>query len=305
MIYIHVGFPKTATTFLQRDLFHKLPGIVYLGRDYARKQSYHPDIKNIIRDLCQLEEIMFDVRAYRKAFSPLIENAATEGKNLLMSDERLTLSNIFTGRHVIAKRLRELFNDQNVRIIFTIRNQIAASVSLYIYVNAILPFPVWINNKIREQDLFKPNPLHTFLYYEVIKYYEDLFGKENIRILLQEDLKENKNNFLEQLKDVFDIGNKDLPVSLNLSAVQNPKQTSSARLFTKLCNLFLPSVLDSRFRECGYYRNIINMLNRFGKSPQIHISEEVMEILQDMFKEGNNKLKKEYNLPLEKYGYPM
>lgn len=307
MIYIHVGFPKTATTFLQKKIFRKLPGFLYLGREYSpgEKMWIDPEFKHLIWSLCRIEEVNFDADYYRKVFLPFFENAESEDKQLLISDEKLTLSTICASRRVIAERLRRLFYDKDVKIIFTIRNQIDASISLYIYTNAIVPFPLWVKNKLKEENFASPNPLHTFLYYEVIKVYEELFGKENIRILLHEDLKKNKELFIKQLKNAFDMGEKDMLIPLDLYAVQNIRKSYLAMLFAKGVNLLLPNVFFSPFQRSGFYRTVIKTLNSFGKSSEVQPTDEVIEILQKMFNEGNRKLSKEYDLQLEKYGYPM
>lgn len=44
-IFIHAGFPKTATTFLQKHVFPQLSGITYSGRNYPVEERVEDDTK--------------------------------------------------------------------------------------------------------------------------------------------------------------------------------------------------------------------------------------------------------------------
>ena len=37
-IFIHIGFPKTASTFLQKNIFPNIEGINYLGKPFKDKK---------------------------------------------------------------------------------------------------------------------------------------------------------------------------------------------------------------------------------------------------------------------------
>jgi len=53
--FIHIGFPKTATTTLQNHLFSKHPGIHYLGKPYR-----DDDLTGMIRSLVMQESTVYN-----------------------------------------------------------------------------------------------------------------------------------------------------------------------------------------------------------------------------------------------------
>lgn len=65
--YVHIGWPKTATTTLQRHFFDKHPGIENVGHPYR-----DPRLAAMSRRIAHDDEADFDGRACRATFDELI-----------------------------------------------------------------------------------------------------------------------------------------------------------------------------------------------------------------------------------------
>jgi len=82
VIYIHLGFPKTATTNLQTNLFPKLKKISYLGRKYQSNDS------KLFQDLCLYVEgrKIFSKEKYQKLSKEFLK-FYNMNKKILISNE--------------------------------------------------------------------------------------------------------------------------------------------------------------------------------------------------------------------------
>ena len=82
MIFIHLGFPKTSTTNLQKNLFPKLKKISYLGR------KYHENNSKLFKDLCLYVEgrKIFSKEELQKLSKQFIK-VYNINKNMIISNE--------------------------------------------------------------------------------------------------------------------------------------------------------------------------------------------------------------------------
>src|SRR5258706_14314689 len=109
-LYIHVGYPKTGTTFLQNEIFPKLQEV-----NYIKSLLIRPETSRIIRQ----DEFSFDYDQIQNN----LERHFVKGKNVL-SNEGL-IGDFFlcklVNNKLIADRLKRLF--PNAKIIISLRNQ--------------------------------------------------------------------------------------------------------------------------------------------------------------------------------------
>ena len=122
-IFIHIGLPKTATTFFQEIVFPNIPTVYYIGRPYTQG--------NYAFNLLQYADDVLYNPSFLKEELSLIENSASRKEFILISDELFygyPLYN-FINRSSIAKRLSETIPD--AEIILFLRNQEDLILSLY------------------------------------------------------------------------------------------------------------------------------------------------------------------------------
>jgi len=301
---IHIGFPKTGTTTLQKHLFAKHPGILYLGKPYG-----DTDLKAMINRLVMQESTVYHSDSLKEYIKKHLANEpGQEKKVFLISDETYVSAAKVRDKGVVAHRLKELFAE--AKILVTIRNQMDAVKSGYIgggrilgnvpkkYKNKIISFKEWleISGKMYHGDFVR-----NVVYFDTIDYYARLFGKENICVLLFEDLVKNPHEFTRKLSLFLDI---DFETSWDL--IQNAhenKRISQAD--------FQIETLRSKLGFIGNVTLIVKLMNGLGeiwgtsKRSDVDIPGEWYQPLWNLYKEGNRKLVENYRLPLENYGYPL
>lgn len=190
-VYIHVGYHKTATTFLQKSIYPKLKNqITYLSR--AHVQAYLYDIRH--KKLSDKA-----ITGLRNGFESMMEAE----KPLLISYEGLSGNPMSTKKkvkdnHTILKDLRRVFPEESydVHIIAGVRRQLDLLTSLYVqyvhqggYKQAPAVFEEW-------EQLGVLNGYYYFSYMERII---QLFGKSNYYLMQYERFREDEMTELRNL----------------------------------------------------------------------------------------------------------
>jgi hypothetical protein len=120
-VYLHVGMPKTATTFLQRHVFPKIPGVHYVGWD---TEFFAHDFQRIKYScpFSYIDELHNGFRQYLESFD--------EGK-VLISDEAITgPGNRAKGIGTSVLVLKEVF--PSASILLVLREQLSYLRSFYL-----------------------------------------------------------------------------------------------------------------------------------------------------------------------------
>lgn len=177
MKVVHIGFPKTATTFLQTRVFPRLPdSFRYLGRDRCAA---------FFRPVTDYDDTIFDVDRAARWLSSALQGAP----DALVSYEPLTgahYRSAFVNRTLIAHRLRLLGFD---RVIISIRNQPEALESAYkeyIRHGGVLKFADYFWFDESRTPYFYPQ---YFAYSSIYRLYAEIFGTDNVLILQCEKLR--------------------------------------------------------------------------------------------------------------------
>ncbi|CAN2049938.1 putative Sulfotransferase domain-containing protein [Candidatus Magnetomoraceae bacterium gMMP-1] len=322
-VYLHIGYPKTATTTLQNYLFPYHKEIYYLRR-YGKHL-------NFLSDLFFARENAFDRK--KNSIKKELKNYITDSKvnKFVYSEESLTSFSMFfrfqprpyiwtLEPNSMARKLKTAFLETKVfnktKIIITIRKQDSMLKSMYAQVYN------FVFKKLRETNTFEKFLNYSLLenkdsfivdslmYYDVIKTYSDLFGKENVLVLVFEELKENKESYIKKLSEFMHI---DYRESIDLVGDHKVNSRSSS-------SGVYPSDERNVIEYLSYYKNkylgnkALSLSNNFfvkklstiympGKKLKVNISEKYQIMINDQFCENNKKLAEEYNLELKKYGY--
>lgn len=191
MNVIHVGFPKTGTTFLQKSIFPKLKSWNFI--DYHQSDE-------VFNDLVYLDKLDYSSDAVELR----LQKYAKSGANNIASYEALTGAP-FTykglNRSEAPARLKNLGFD---KVIITIRNQNDILDSLYrqyIVQGGVLKFKAFINSEgkfNRYTSAFNPDYLK---YDRLIELYYATFGRENVLVLCQEWMRKDSELIASKLSD--------------------------------------------------------------------------------------------------------
>jgi len=168
---IHIGYHKTATTWMQKHLFMPTHG-------YQQVMG-HQDVFDMI------------VKPHGLRFDPELARAAlkvdTGTKVPVISSEVLS-GHPFQGGHesdVYAERLAAIA--PNAKILVSIRDQMSIIPSVYMQYLQTMPFDRFYEGTDRP-GYFGFTPEH-FEYDVLVAHYQNLFGAENVYVMTQESLK--------------------------------------------------------------------------------------------------------------------
>jgi hypothetical protein len=191
-VVLHLGYPKTATTWLQRHVFQPGNGFVHL---FARDE---------IADLfVKTDDQQFDEKVVRRR----IENRLAEvepGQQPVVSLERLVGAPYAGGydRLAIARRLAAVFPDAGVLV--CIREQVAAIASLYkqyVRSGGYEPLPAYL----QPVEVYRLIPRFDFAYFDygqAVDAYRSVFGGR-VNFVPYELLRADQAAFLGRLGDVL------------------------------------------------------------------------------------------------------
>ncbi|MEA3444533.1 MAG: sulfotransferase domain-containing protein [Bacteroidota bacterium] len=293
----HIGYHKTGTTFLQNNVYPYIKDVGFV--DY-------PKCDKIFRDVIYKDNLDYN---FEKSFALLSKNTSI-GNQFLFSYEALVgplFNNSGMNKKNIADRLKKL---GFTKIIISIRNQTKLLESIYI-------------QHIQEGGVARPS---TFFdrgkmmfdwdygnYFRLIKYYIELFGKDNVLVLLQEELKTDQEGSIKRIMDF--IGSR-----VDQEKKQKEKRANkSLSLFSlgllRIINHFTfnkyrPSHLFSTHISTWKFRFLLQsyldplLFSRISRKSSI-APIKILEQIKEFYKTSNTELSKLIGIDLAKYGYPM
>ncbi|MBI9074128.1 MAG: hypothetical protein JEZ02_01870 [Desulfatibacillum sp.] len=302
---IHIGLPKCASTSLQQNLFSKHPDIEYWGIPWKEDR-----ITSLMACLHQHDSLDFERVDKHVELSP--------DKPNVISYERFS-SDFNPDRKETAKRLKEVFGDSEVLLV--IRNQVDQMESLYKqYLRGVPKARAWCTfNEYLEAcycRYFWEDPLMRSRYQEnfshvttmnrlsmlrsndLVNLYSSYFGKEHVHILVFEELKVNRQAFMEKLCRIIPM---DLDKALTLiNLPQKQVAMDTAAYLTKG-----PWGKVARLVP-GPVKKILRKTNRnFNNKMHVEWPGGWRTKVADLFRDTNQELVREYGLPLKDYGYPL
>lgn len=213
---IHIGYPKTGTTWYQKHYYPQLQNCRYFSRN------------ELIRLLIDVDALTFNPQKVRKQFEQL-----AEGKRIVICEELLLggLDIPFGNGEfikVMADKLVSVFPDATI-IVF-IRNQaemLASAYFQYIRSGGTYSIDYYLRLKNRFNPFYKtyllPN-LNNFKYKNIIDYYSTIYSSSKVQVYLFEEFRSQPAIFLEHFKE-----------NLQVQYVEDPKHSIVENLrFNKL-----------------------------------------------------------------------
>lgn len=291
---IHIGFPKTGTTWFQQQLFPNLSNVNYINKQTTNK---------LIINVPALE---FKKEKITAVFDDLKTSCP-----LLLSSEKIVgtfnrgwMNGYFPKQN--AQKLKDIFEQAEI-IVFLRRQQDAISSAYQQYVKNGGNYSIdrYIHNT--STGLFHPDHLK---YHLILDYYADLFGIKNLHIYLFEEFKNDPQQFTRTFLN-------DLNITSNIDKVSfEPINESPGRwaiIPLKILNAFFYKTYPHKH----YITPIpfIELLTKkiatshhFGKkaSTQSLLGANNLQYLEDYYKESNNILLAKYNLnAIKKHNYSL
>lgn len=304
-IYIHIGMPRTATTFFQQEVFPYLPETEFHNLDETHYAQ-------------EFNKLQFSDDSLYDANEILKVKEKWKGKKVLLSNENfIGQSTHFNhiNRSIVANRLKQAFPD--AKILLVLRNQVDLLASLYA-INL-----QWKETRKIDDFIWKPfqkkqtneaggpassyyntlegyESLDGYRYSNLIDLYKSLF--EHVEILLFEDFIKTPQEFSTRLASFFHV--EDSIVEQRI--INRPKMNSgvSEKQAKKLARLNYTSTLvkDSRIGNRVYNKLKRNILQATDSSKKPFFSEEKESELKNYFREDNLVLQQKYpEIGINKY----
>jgi len=303
--YIHVGYPKTASTWFYKNFLIFVKNIKVYDRKLIRKCFMEPDA------------FSFNVDKIKELFETNDKIDRWLSDDILLGRLRLGGVRGFITKEM-ANRLKLVFPD--AKIILFIRNQIDILASAYLqYVKSGGNYGInrfFYSEKYYGKEANRLILLDTdyFLYDKVFEYYFNLFGTENVHIFLYEDLAENPQKFISDFATQFKLEYDENSISF----CPENKGYSNFLLFTRrICNIFSYKGPMNKYYIfhipkfnylSEYLHDIANKYRIFSGRPDSKklLGKINVKNFVEFYSRSNNRLKDEFGIKgLKKYNYPL
>ena len=243
-LYLHIGYPRTGTTTLQRHLYSQHPQINFLGKNLSRSTYeenlniiFKPNISEIIDLLLYLSDEEFN-KKYDYLLKKIDALDLSATKTNVFSDEYIILNSIHYPRATDKKletflsRFEKLFRQKKIDIyyFFTIRNPYEIIRSLYIATTqgpgSISYTPSQLVESLIKNKFDNPRLkifMNGFLYYKLYKHICTITEVNKIKVLLYEKLELKPNEYIDELSEYLKIDN-----ILSRKLLKNKKENVSS-----------------------------------------------------------------------------
>lgn len=295
-IIVHIGYHKTGTTYLQKKIYPNIQNLKYY--DYLSENLF-PGMSS---------KSSFDVDLDR-----INEKLNSLGHDRILYSQEGLVGPLFYNSGINAKEIADNLKKLNVsKIIITLRNQVSLIDSIYrqyIQEGGVARFNHFIKGWRYSFDLDHLN------FYRLINYYSSLFGKENVLIILSEQIRENEAEVIRQLENftngTYIENNKNL----------NPRQSNISLsnlsiILLRFINHFTYSnhrpscaILPNNFTTWKIRYALQRLIDPYLFSRisgrKLLINKKTIDFLSGHYRANNVKLQKEYDLDIARYGYPL
>lgn len=295
---VHVGYPKTGTTWFQTVFFPNVQNVKYISKEEVKKNIIEPSFFEF--NALNIKDLVFDEK---------------EVTYLLSSEDFIGAINAGWNRGLSMKenalRIKQIFGD--VTIVLFIRNQIellSSAYSQYIKNGGTYKIKKYLTNF--KQMLFSKDHLD---FYSTIKFYEDYFGKDNVHIFLYEDFEKNPRDFVKMFSEKYKLNfdENEINFDLRVNRKLHPRLTNSLRKINKLSShgnafknyyIHVPPI-HLTLRKFIFWlneRRLFSIQESFSKK----ILKKQYQEIYDFYSEKNRMLINEYDLVnIKEYNYPI
>lgn len=295
---IHIGYHKTGTTWLQERFFPVHPQI-------STPFSYQEIVENIVYP----HDLNFSDAFAKSYFEPKLRQIELEGRIAVFSAERLS-GNPHSGGYdskVIADRLYAVF--PNAKIWIVLRNQIDMIVSNYKqYVKEGGMGQLSYYLKMDPPERIPSFRFEHFEYADLIKYYQEKFGKDKVLVSFYEDFKISKSDFIKDLCNFIRIDYIDINTKESKDINESFSDLSTIILRPLNAFSYYPSMAQYPVMNLPgrkFLRNILKIMDRifFKKLLKKYFRNKVVKIIGDRYIKSNNELEKAHGVKLNKSFY--
>jgi hypothetical protein len=331
--FVHIGYHKTGTTYMQNCGFGDKSEIGLLGGNSSENDENRKNLYLLKNQLSELDNESFDADEWREKFFFFTNKLEDlKGKVIGISDEELS-GNYITGKDdfKIADRIYNVFG--KVKIIIIIRNQLDMFDSIYrqyVHLGGNYSFKKFVRLECQSH----VNIINKLKYDRLINRYIEVFGKDNVLVIPYEKMS-NKNLFLTDIYKFIKLKDIEIPVSQN--SIHNKSHHYYTLFFDRLINFLFRDdlskpLLSSWFFKQYIYLPVYKKQKGFSfKKGRIRwwyrrifiekiidpyimyrlfvnhktVDKKTQTLITSEFVDSNKKIEHMFGLNLEELGYPV
>lgn len=284
MIYWHIGYHRTGTTFFRKSLVPCLEGMI----------NSEPRLR-LVQDPITRKALIEKSTSAETAVPLIICNESISGN--LTSDD-------LAGAKFLAEISRQ------GKVLISIRSQYSIFPSLYHqYVKefGVLPKARFVDSCIERKKCS---------YFELVSEYVRVFGKQNVYLMFYEELMSEPNTYLHGLSKFLGVGDRTFR-TVDSTLKTNPRAGTGAievrRLLTRVLSLINPRFARTVLRHKWTQQVIggVEKVTKFESQPirlRFGKAESAMrDGIHNAYSDGNRKLGDLMNCldKLKRFGYPL
>jgi hypothetical protein len=303
-LVIHIGYPKTATSWFQEKIIpNPASGFVVPWDNAAGRVTDAFCLANCFDE---------DVNRARGIFEEGLRHCDGKPGIPIISREALCgqpLNQIYNGRYV-ADRLHAAF--PSAKILIGIREQRALAVSLYrtyVKLAGVFPLEVFIGRGT-EPPGFVPILRPDYLEYDrIVGYYQNLYGRENVLVMPIEFLQKDPRKYLQT---VFDFCQSAGKIDKPPAAAEVGNSAFALEIRRRLNPLVPLNPLTHPFatRKQRAMHKLINLIDRFAPRSWSEPMERRWKAIAaqryaGMFRDSNRRLAELTEIDLGALGYDV
>ena len=311
-VTIHIGMPKSASTFLQEHLWKRCDALISCIPTDINNANEEPGCEKkvamVLHGLMRLEENQFKSR--RNEFKELVNAFMDRPGPKVISNEGFASANYdpfgWHSRIVIASRLKDLFPD--AKILMIARNQWDFLISWFIQMrNTGQNFA-----RVRTlKDMFEyETHLETLGisslwglcdYDELYQAYADIFGANSLHVLAYEMLREDGEAFVSQVTKIVGLTDGDASMGKSDPTVSENARHTWSSIWVRSLGRRMP-LLSGMLPE--QVKQSVTRISGLAGKAQPRLSEQHMEFITERYTESNRRFSNLSGLDLKRFKYP-
>jgi hypothetical protein len=212
----------------------------------------------------------------------------------------------FPDQYELAGLLRSCFGD--AKVIVVLRSQAELLESFYIqFSRGHIPVrEVDVNKWFRAQrQKGEESFLNCFNFDRLLDCYSELFGQKNVMPLTYEEFKQSPQDFVQRIASFMEIDSELAWHNVKFQNHENRRVSSASwqlMLFSEKHKRLISAI--RRLVPRHVTKSVLNFTNRLSSPVRQRLHSESKEMLAEIYGTGNRKVEEEWQLPLERYGYP-
>ena len=302
-IVIYPGFSKTATTSIQEHFYKNKNFVTFCKPDFLNSNK---QIINIFEKIRIDDDKNFNHEEYRKIIVNII-NKLDNKKTIVIADESLITAS-FNNQERTAKRLKYIFNN-NIKIIFTIRNQIDLLKSRYKFFikkakskNKLIDFNDWVYENYSKDSRLSADNVCQIDFANIIQLYEKIFDKSKIKIFTFENFKKDQNKTVAEIFK-FCSNDKLILKDLKIDSIHLRQGIKTNEYIFKKISLNYSTLYNNIKAILPKKVKLFIKKEFLNYNRKLFVTNKTKKIISDITEKGNYDLDNKYNLDLKKNNY--